>query len=146
MVRLKGWTVRYSRTLLHCFNSKMVRLKDYNIILLQFVRLLFQFQNGTIKSLFGSSSHLIQHAFQFQNGTIKSASPILIRYSNKAFQFQNGTIKRLLKMLKKPVKHLFQFQNGTIKRGTKSKVWRACKCFNSKMVRLKEPQRLHLYC
>ena len=99
---------------------------------------LFQFQNGTIKSLLlrcGKSSHW---SFQFQNGTIKRRQPpplmIILSYFNskmvrlrercfvsncyrcEKFQFQNGTIKRVWHFIVCGLLFKFQFQNGTIKR------------------------------
>ncbi len=74
--------------------------------------------------------------FQFQNGTIKSerltAKP---KPANYGFQFQNGTIKSVRDYLGQNV--VFQFQNGTITSVILD--WRStCNlCFNSKMVQLK---------
>ena len=51
----------------------MVRLRAQRSLLIYFVGVIFQFQNGTIKRLIDNPMMLILPIFQFQNGTIKSS-------------------------------------------------------------------------
>ena len=62
----------------------------------------------------------LHHAiiFQFLNGTIKSVIPFTKSWEGIAFQFLNGTIKRNRTKKNWDEKNVFQFLNGTIKRWT----------------------------
>ena len=101
-----------------CFNSKLVRLKGLR-------------DGGTDA----------EYQFQFQTGAIKSAYPL--RQGNPTrttFQFQTGAIKRgRYRNLCPSHWHAFQFQTGAIKRlSARTGSVRAGRCFNSKLVRLKD--------
>ena len=54
---------------------------------------MFQFQNGSIKSLTKHTIWLFFPEFQFQNGSIKSVFAYWIDKPTLSFQFQNGSIK-----------------------------------------------------
>ena len=71
MVRLKVSFSFVSPRLLYCFNSKMVRLKDEELRATQ-LSVMFQFQNGAIKSKKRRCLMPLNCMFQFQNGAIKS--------------------------------------------------------------------------
>ena len=92
----------------------MVRLKVENIYLISACGR-FQFQNGSIKSIFCQRSFLKLVAFQFQNGSIKSVEAVLpVRY----LQCFNSKMVRLKARTNKNKGNTnqFQFQNGSIKR------------------------------
>ena len=82
--------------------------------------MLFQFQNGAIKSslIFIEDVECFQLKFQFQNGAIKSHPSLPTYLSDCSFQFQNGAIKSGFIILAPDAVELII-------------------CFNSKMVRLK---------
>ena len=80
--------------------------------------------------------------FQFQNGAIKSKLIAVILPDTKMFQFQNGAIKSQSRCRYAEYCEQFQFQNGAIKRNVKAKRNRITHYFNSKMVRLKALNRL----
>ena len=75
--------------------------------------------------------------FQFQNGTIKSIMKMETKLLKKIFQFQNGTIKRKIEYRYVSFRTEFQFQNGTIKRIPYPLLRTYIRYFNSKMVRLR---------
>ncbi len=56
---------------LQSFNSKMVRLKDWQEMDMVLHLYKFQFQNGTIKRQKAIADDMRLRGFQFQNGTIK---------------------------------------------------------------------------
>ena len=56
----------------HCFNSKMVQLNPWACSTPGVKTIVFQFQNGSIKSLIAKQIIIVQKVFQFQNGSIKS--------------------------------------------------------------------------
>ena len=93
----------------------MVRLKGRQSTTNQ-NQVLFQFQNGAIKSKGNEQAYWRIFSFQFQNGAIKSGDG----------KFGGLQIAE------------FQFQNGAIKRSGSSNMSSVKFCFNSKMVRLKE--------
>ena len=75
-----------------CFNSITVQLR-HTTQLSDRYHSLFQFHNGTIKTLAVLTLPVLQLQFQFHNGTIKTLqNPVFIR-TDIAFQFHNGTIK-----------------------------------------------------
>ena len=55
------------------FNSNLVRLKGQKARGKYCLRLLFQFQSGTIKGEIGFAQQVVLLTFQFQSGTIKGA-------------------------------------------------------------------------
>ena len=92
----------------------MVRLKE---ILLKVSSILrkFQFQYGTIKSLFSSKNISLDLSFNSNMVRLKVA-PNLPFYLQPLFQFQYGTIKRGASPSPIGWLDMFQFQYGTIKR------------------------------
>ncbi len=101
---------------------------------------MFQFQNGSIKSLFSALRMLTGTLFQFQNGSIKRPANVLCENLLILFQFQNGSTKRTYRYAQRTFKGEFQFQNGSIKRMILLPRQVSIFCFNSKMVQLKEPK------
>ncbi len=77
-----------------CFNSKMVRLKVTVLDILSVGDRMFQFQNGSIKSMSKDPAFLFYPKFQFQNGSIKRLGLKSGKKYYFLFQFQNGSIKR----------------------------------------------------
>ncbi len=75
MVRLKDISTSNLVNYDSCFNSKMVRLKVVGKRGKKRYVLMFQFQNGTIKSSNNFFHLFVFELFQFQNGTIKRMSP-----------------------------------------------------------------------
>ena len=75
------------------FNSKLVRLKDYQIKTEFMPVLLFQFQTGAIKSWQSQPGTPSYEGFQFQTGAIKSANAPRGVGGWVSFQFQTGAIK-----------------------------------------------------
>ena len=71
MVRLKESAKTRHQFTFFRFNSKMVRLKELGIGLGLYPIIMFQFQNGAIKSLESVSESDLAKTFQFQNGAIK---------------------------------------------------------------------------
>ncbi len=61
-----------------CFNSKLVRLKVFNLTLYVFDSFLFQFQTGSIKSNDDGEVIDTKLVFQFQTGSIKSLSNLQV--------------------------------------------------------------------
>ncbi len=98
MVRLKATFLFLLILSGQCFNSKMVRLKVTSHSDNRTHRGGFQFQNGTIKSLYRDPGNTCFTTFQFQNGTIKSIVKFFLFLIFSRFQFQNGTIKRRLSL------------------------------------------------
>ncbi len=154
------------------FNSKMVQLKVRLSFEVKYFRCVFQFQNGTIKRQEGAearialrcfNSKMVQlkdihcpvsnapriYLFQFQNGTIKSSKSPPGCFSQpiwSVFQFQNGTIKRRRSSKYACRTFAFQFQNGTIKSAISAGKLPVPQSFNSKMVQLKDRQKLRASC
>ena len=75
------------------FNSIMVQLKLWCGIFLHWEFSIFQFHNGTIKTLKFPMLWLNGSRFQFHNGTIKTNRWWFQTHSRITFQFHNGTIK-----------------------------------------------------
>ena len=73
----------------------MVRLKDSPQGTEITLASVFQFQYGSIKSVFLCLPLLLSLIFQFQYGSIKSDNADSASYFPTAFQFQYGSIKRL---------------------------------------------------
>ena len=59
-------------SLVSCFNSNMVRLKDNDFEMSLLLDEMFQFQYGSIKRLYFSIGAVSTTLFQFQYGSIKS--------------------------------------------------------------------------
>ena len=104
---------------------------------------LFQFHNGTIKTVIKYAVEIKRNKFQFHDGTIKTSlyieyhlsdsyfNSIMVQLKHqnhwwvvkwKWFQFHNGTIKTLELHTTLITSIIFQFHNGTIKTGIESTV------------------------
>ena len=136
MVRLKVYLQVSKDSLDHYFNSKMVRLKAVPSPLPS-SDCLFQFQDGSIKSLHFDKLVLVHKEFQFQDGSIKSCWRGYWLVFTSIFQFQDGSIKSIQDVSGLYPLPLFQFQDGSIKRIWWYRFIICCSYFNSKMVRLK---------
>ena len=79
--------------------------------------------------------------FQFQNGTIRSLENSIVKLSISLFQFQNGTIRSFKVKYCILTLGKFQFQNGTIRSPFSYLFTRLPIHFNSKMVRLEDSNR-----
>ena len=92
MVRLKVFSsletaFKYSR-----FNSKMVRLKVFRVVVKTKTMDLFQFQNGAIKS-FGCLQGA-KGKFCFNSKMVRLKVKTVLKVATfQRFQFQNGAIK-----------------------------------------------------
>ena len=93
MVRLIAVHISLVKTMISGFNSKMVRLIDISNMGHPCV-ISFQFQNGSINSIFYAMARLIPRGFQFQNGSINRGMNEGFDTITAEFQFQNGSINR----------------------------------------------------
>ena len=143
------------------FNSKLVRLKGWDIRFASACQCLFQFQTGAIKRLSLQARLSSETEFQFQTGAIKSASgygtsPLIRCFNSKLVRLKghrplhrrahssrfNSKLVRLKDNFgRSHVQRvsMFQFQTGAIKR----RDWTFPRGppslgFNSKLVRLKD--------
>ena len=115
MVRLKALIAQLAKANIESFNSTMVRLKvGYEPIVSRYFDV-FQFHNGSIKSLLTQGALTSAHTFQFHNGSIKRFQSTISDAAGESFQFHNGSIKSVFNC------------NPDIR----------IQCFNSTMVRLK---------
>ncbi len=96
MVRLKAANVAGVPFANPCFNSKMVRLKGLRFILCFSQNGSFNSKMVRLKDEGGESNSVPKLMFQFQNGTIKSGQKSKPPPKPTPFQFQNGTIKSCL--------------------------------------------------
>ena len=115
----------------------MVRLKDHHLQMIGLIIRMFQFPNGSIKSVDNSAHKRGNALFQFPNGSIKSAANIWVAIPTNLFQFPNGSIKSHDTLPRMALQKKFQFPNGSIKRSEASAHSTGLACFNSLMVRLK---------
>ena len=115
----------------------MVRLKVYTVKHKDRIFNLFQFHDGTIKSL--KEVYLKQGLLHF-NSTMVRLKDSTINNSNgvfTSFQFHDGTIKRQRVSEVEGILSVFQFHDGTIKRYELFNLLHSKFHFNSTMVRLK---------
>ena len=123
MVRLKGQTGMTYESVLCGFNSKMVRLKVLDLYCGGGGASLFQFQNGSIKSLLTSKLAAFDRGFNSKMVRLKAPSPDSALYQVISFN------SKMVRLKVEPVIAPDAFIVG----------------FNSKMVRLKGSLSLE-YC
>ncbi len=95
MVRLKDSLQIRTQRKKRGFNSKMVRLKAEHYPIDFPAVLMFQFQNGTIKSSIKIKLLLYLLSFNSKMVRLKALSYQQVEVPISRFQFQNGTIKSL---------------------------------------------------
>ena len=142
MVRLKvSLKIMVGRGFLG-FNSKMVRLKGTNLVASNEIKL-FQFQNGTIKSL--QYLLLLLFVVRFNSKMVQLKESTIVYFSGALFSFNSKMVQLKAKIMMSSNKTIegfnskmvqlkaknqdkancftaFQFQNGTIKRNRLFKV------------------------
>ena len=124
---------------MHCFDSKLVRLKVIGPLGLQIPYLRFDSKLVRLKGLCTEAKEAVKAAFRFQIGAIKS---LYGPYAKKRFRWGFDSKLVRLKGGKKSVrasgKNWFRFQIGAIKSPRAFLDNRRLQCFDSKLVRLKD--------
>ena len=160
-MRLKGRCCNSVRLRCLCFNSKLVRLKGTELVLLTYAGSKFQFQTGAIKRKSLKTSEATTHRFNSKLVRLKvsirsHALSRNARFNSKlvrlkgncahriscailTFQFQTGAIKRCDHVLfsTSPIRR-FNSKLVRLKAKSPEEDFGPLESFNSKLVRLKE--------
>ena len=137
MVRLRVSEADRGNHLIRDFNSNMVRLREYDWLLVWSDETKFQFQYGAIKRISDETRLQLMTLFQFQYGAIKSTLRNRSGFNLPQFQFQYGAIKSGEIFSRHRFRKKFQFQYGAIKRVSFLNAIQPLEYFNSNMVRLR---------